>query len=149
MRLSVNQTKAGQLVNGVGWCRMRKPTLILCAIVAVSRPCMAATSIPDDQAILAIIGEAEGEPYKGKVAVAEVIRRRGSLKGVYGIRAKRVVEHLYSQKTYEDCRRAWIESASTNYSLGATHWEGTAFPVPYWAKTMTVTVIIGHQRFYK
>lgn len=108
-----------------------------------------ADEIPDDLAVRAIIGEAEGEPYQGKVAVAEVIRRRGSLKGVYGLKAPRVVKKLYSQKTYDECARAWDESVNTNYSQSATHWEGTAFPSPYWAKNMIVTVTIGGQRFYK
>lgn len=108
-----------------------------------------ASQINEQRAILAVIGEAEGEPYIGKLAVCEVIRRRGSLKGVYGINAPRVKAKKYSQATYNECRKAWLESAKTNHSKGATHWEGTKFKTPYWAKDMVVTVVIGSQRFYK
>lgn len=102
-----------------------------------------------DNIILSIIGESEGECFEGKIAVAEVIRRRGSLKGVYGINAPRVKKHLYSKETYDLCLKAWLESRFTNYSCLATHWEGSSFKIPYWAKDMKVTARIGNQIFYK
>ena len=108
-----------------------------------------ADQLDDKQCILAIIGEAEGEPYIGKIAIGEVIRRRGSLKGVYGLNAPRVKKHLYSKETYDLCLKAWLESRFTNYSCLATHWEGKAFKKPYWAANMAIVARIGNQIFYK
>jgi hypothetical protein len=56
---------------------------------------------------------------------------------------------LFSKKILETANRAWKDSAHTNITSGATHWEGTAFKTPYWAKDMILTATIGRQRFYK
>jgi spore germination cell wall hydrolase CwlJ-like protein len=102
-----------------------------------------------DKEVLCIIGEAEGEGYIGMLAVGEAIRNRGTLKGVYGCKAPRVVGRKYSNATLKIATKAWLDSKNTNTVKGATHWEGTAFKVPYWAKSMKVTATIGRQRFYK
>ena len=99
--------------------------------------------------VLCVIGEAEGEGYKGMLAVSEAIRNRGTLKGVYGCSAPRVVRHKYSAAVLQTANRAWNDSADTDITHGATHWEGTAFKTPYWAKDMILTATIGNQRFYK
>ena len=122
--------------------------IILCIACAMSF----GSEIPKTRFVNAIIGEAEGEVYKGKLAVACTIRERGSLRGVYGERAPRVLQHKYSPKVFVDAVRAYEESANTNnceFVGGATHWEGTKFKTPYWAKNMIVTATIGNQRFYK
>lgn len=101
---------------------------------------------------LAIIGEAEGESYQGKLAVAYAIINRGNLQGVYGLNAPRVKGRKYSDKTYKEALKAYkqaLNNPSKDITHGATHWEGTAFKTPYWAKSMTETVTIGKQRFYK
>lgn len=111
-----------------------------------------AGEIPQDRAINSIIGEAEGEGFLGQLAVACAIRNRGTLKGVYGERSNRVKNHLYSDLTYDQAEGAWVMSAHPEYCEnidGATHWEGTAFPEPAWAKGMVLTATINHQRFYK
>jgi hypothetical protein len=95
------------------------------------------------------VGEAEGEGYAGLLAVSEAIRNRGTLRGVYGCKAPRVINRKYSDKVLRDALRAWKESAHTNTVRGATHWEGTAFKTPYWAKDMIVTARINNQIFYK
>lgn len=124
---------------------------LVCLVLLVKgcdTPAMAST-IPDSKAILAIIGEAEGEGYQGMLAVACALRNRGTLKGVYGLTAPRVRLHRYSQVTYELSTRAWQESANYDITHGATHWEGTAFRKPYWSKGMVCTLTVGGQRFYK
>jgi hypothetical protein len=125
--------------------------LILLALLLLSSPAYA-SEIPKTRAVNAVIGEAEGEGYVGMKAVACAIRNRGTLKGVYGEHAKRVRQHLYSPKTFVIAVRAWEESShpeQCTFIGGATHWEGTAFPIPYWAKDMILTATIGNQRFYR
>lgn len=94
---------------------------------------------------ICIMGEARGEPYAGQVAVAEVLRRRGSTNGFYGCKAK------FSPTSRESSRakNAWEESQKSNYSHGATHFESTDFKTPYWAGDMTVVARIGKHKFYR
>lgn len=100
--------------------------------------------------VYCVIGEAEGEGETGMEAVAESIRNRGSIKGVYGCSAPRVRKQLYSARILRQAEQAWEKSAGDgDITFGATHWEGTAFKTPYWAKDMIVTATIGNQRFYK
>lgn len=122
--------------------------VLLCGIL----PALAGSIIPKVRAVNAIIGEAEGESYRGKLAVACAIRNRGTLNGVYGEYSKRVKEHLYGAKVFVDTVRAWEESAdliNCQFIDGADHWEGTAFPIPKWAVEKKVTAIVGNQRFYR
>ncbi len=98
--------------------------------------------------VVAIVGEAAGEPYKGKVAVAEVIRRRGNLKGVYGLKAPHVKRE--PAWVFQQAHKAWKESVKTDYSKKATHFENEkAFGRPAWAKRMQVTARIGSHTFYR
>jgi hypothetical protein len=103
--------------------------------------------------VKAVIGEAEGEPQEGKEAVACALHNRGTLAGVYGLRAPRVRKHLYSKSTWEDAVVAVWMADNHDYCdsiiHGAQFWEGTRFPTPYWAKSMQLTAVIGHQRFYR
>jgi hypothetical protein len=112
-----------------------------------------AERIPKERAVNAIIGEAEGEGYRGMLAVACAIRNRGSLRGVYGERSKRVVNHLYDDDTKRMAYGAWFVSQDDGLCEelihGATHWEGTSFKTPWWAEHKQVTAVIGNQRFYK
>lgn len=131
-------------------------TLLILAAVTVSRcaPCPAAVQhITDRQAVMAIIGEAEGETLEGKVAVAEVIRHRGSLKGVYGYKAPRVVKHQYSTQTLADATRAWELSKTSNLTGGAMGWGNAAdirkFKTQRWFKKCRVVKQIGNHYFWK
>lgn len=127
--------------------------LIVSPIVSTAWASGSNKPIPDTRAINAIIGEAEGEGAVGMEAVACAIRNRGSLNGVYGEKAPRVIKRLYSDKIYILAKSAWVvsENASRcdNLIHGATHWEGTAFRTPYWAKSMSLVAIVRNQRFYK
>lgn len=120
-----------------------RPTAILAQINA----------IPEDKAIAVILTEAVGEPYRGQVAVAEVLRRRGSLKGFCGLKRKDLDEWIKKQgtKAYRRAQRAWRQSSTTNYSNSATHFENVqSFGTPSWAKTGVIqTAIIGHHTFFR
>lgn len=107
-------------------------------------------TLNDRDCILAVIGEAENQGYKGQLLVSSAIRNRGTLKGVYGLHAPRVKNHLYSQATYDQCRKAWLASAGKDYAMGATNWENVhAFGEPYWAKSMTIVMEYKDHRFFK
>ena len=105
------------------------------------------------EAILAIIGEAEGESMTGKIAVAEVIRKRNSLKGVYGARAPRVINHRYSQSAFQEAQKAWELSENTSYSQGADGWGSSQdvqiFKHSSWFKNCYIITKIGAHYFWK
>lgn len=126
--------------------------LILIILLTVSGY-VSAASIPDSKAIAAIIGEAEGESLQGKIAVAEVIRNRGSLKGVNGVTAPRVVQKLYSAQTLADATRAWELSKTSNLTGGAMGWGNAAdirkFKTQRWFKKCRVVKQIGNHYFWK
>ena len=115
--------------------------------------------IPNDQAIRAIIGE-DSSSYEGMYAVACAIRNRGTLKGVYGLKAIRWSEgslkrfkgtrevETISAETFHQASKAWFSSESgIDVTKGATHWEMKS-SFPWWAKSMTVTLILNNV-FYK
>lgn len=116
--------------------------MLIVGIASVS-----ADQIDDKMAIRCIIGEASGEGILGMTAVAEAIRNRGTLKGVYGCRAKHVDrEPNYVWVMAAD---AWEKSKSTNLTDGADHWESIDFKTPYWARRMTMTAMINKHVFYR
>lgn len=107
-----------------------------------------AGEIPKAQAVRAIIGEASNQGKKGMLAIACAIRNRGTLRGVYGVKAKHVDNE--PKWVWDRAERAWDQSARTDITGGADHWENVkAFGEPYWAKSMVKTVIIGDHQFYK
>lgn len=133
------------------WCFIVFLMMVLCATTSHADSLIRYTLI-DSAAIRAIIGEAEGEPFQGKVAVACAIRNRGSLQGVYGKTAPRVIQNKFSQKTYLQSVQAWEISKdpeSCEFIQGADHWEGDKFKRPEWSKRMTKTAHIGNQTFYR
>lgn len=133
-----------------------KNTIICLLALLVFQPVKQTQAYPkltDESAILAIIGEAESEIYLGKLAVAEVIRRRGSLKGIYGVNSPRVKNRKYSQETYLEARSAWFESLKTNVSLGAQGWGNKADLIQFrkskWFQTCEIVTQIGNHYFWK
>lgn len=107
----------------------------------------------DDMAIKAIIGEAKNQGYEGMLAVACAIRNRGNLHGVYGFKAKRVIEHKYSDRTYRLASKAWIDSENTDIVNGATGWGNEEdidiFKVHTWWSKEKIVAHIGKHWFYK
>lgn len=141
--------------------KLRTRFLIGFALLISTIPAHAYT---DDQAVKAIIGEAEDQGQRGMLAVACAIRNRGTLKGVFGLHAPRVRRHLYSQRVKDEAVSAWDISgqdgmiALNNYEQvnvcgfvrGAKNWENTkAFGLPYWAKGMQVVFTYKDHKFFK
>lgn len=122
---------------------LKMKTSLLLLIIALP----AVAQVSERDAVRTIIGEAAGEPYAGKLAVASVLRTRGSTKGFVGLHAK----HIDRQPAWvwEQARRAWRESATRDYANGATHFESTDFKRPTWSKGMTIVAHIGKHNFFK
>lgn len=118
-------------------------------------------------ATITIFQEAEGEPYEGKCAVGEVIRRRmGELKSATDVclqayqfsgwntssenRVRSVKADPSVNPPVAECIKAWGESAISNFSNGATHYANIAIAgIPYWAKDMDIVATIGKHTFFK
>lgn len=127
-------------------------TLGKCLIVTLSLLSFSQTAkaeINPTQAQKAIIGEAANQGFEGMKAVGEVIRRRGNLRGLYGLKRESFIS-AQPKWVHDMAKRAWEESAKSNLTKGATHFENEkAFGVPYWAKGMTKTVTIKDHSFYR
>ena len=111
-----------------------------------ARPAWAG-EISDTQAIKAIMGEASNQGYQGMLAVAVGIRNRGTLQGVYGLKAK----HIYKEPrwVWDLAGKAWQES-KTNRIHSGTHWENIkAFGTPYWVKKMILVYSYKDHNFYR
>jgi hypothetical protein len=99
-------------------------------------------------AIRAIIGEAAGEPFTTKLAIAGALRNRDSLAGVRGLRNARMID-AQPDWVWADARRAWSESATNDLTHGATHFDSVNFPTPYWAEGIKPVATVGVFRFWK
>ena len=105
--------------------------------------------IPQALAVKAIVGEAANQGVDGMTAVAEAIRNRGTLNGVYGLKRESFISSQ-PKWVHDQARQAWKRSETTNLVKGADHWENVeAFGVPYWAKSMQVTAKIKDHTFYR
>lgn len=96
--------------------------------------------------IHAIVMEASAEPFLAQQGIAEVIRRRGSLQGIYGASA-----HRHEGKAaYNKATKAWIASATSNITQGCKYFGGT-IDDDYFANVLHKKpfLTIGHTRFYK
>ena len=106
-----------------------------------------ASVIKDDDAIRAIVGEASGEGKDGMRAIASAIRNRGTLKGVYGLKAKHADKE--PAWVWAMAKQAWEDSAEHDFANGATHWEGTVFKAPYWVKDFVLVKRVANTNYYK
>ncbi len=109
--------------------------------------CAYAEAIKDYDAIRAIIGEASSDGLSGMRCVASAIRNRGTLKGVYGLKAKHVDRE--PEWVWKLAKQAWLESKITDFANGASFWEGKSFKEPYWVKSMVLVKETKQQLFYK
>ena len=104
--------------------------------------------ISEEIAVKCLIGEAGNQGFEGMQAVGEVLRLRGSIKGLYGCK-NRVFSHS-SPKLRKQALSAWKASKTSNLTKKATHFENIeVFGEPYWAKGMTKTVKIKDHTFLK
>lgn len=133
---------------------------ILVMIFLMAGKLFAREVIDSTQAIKCILGESRGEPYEGQIAVAEVLRRNPKIPFYGAFKIKREINGKWyalekdkwvklSMKTVNNAYEAWKESEHSNYSRGATNFEGDSFKQPYWAKDMKAVAHIGNQTFYK
>jgi len=99
-------------------------------------------------AVRAIIGEAAGEPFETKLAIAGALRNRGSLAGVYGLRNFKMID-VQPAWVWADARRAWSESATNDLSRGGTYFESTNFTTPFWARGRLPVARVGMFQFWK
>ena len=129
--------------------------LVVCLLAGCNQDEAFAEEISDDIAIQCILGEARGEyakhGYPAFLAIADALRNRGTVRGVYGCKADMGKERAYmaNKGYYRAARQAWLESKTANVVNGASHWESTDFETPYWAKDMVVTYQVGKHKFYK
>lgn len=109
--------------------------------------------ITDSSAIDACIGEAEGETYLGKVMLLYTLKNRGTLKGVYGVKAPRVIKRQYAQVTYNQCAKAWaFVKTHPNPDWKGTGWGNEAdireFRRHKWFKNCVIIAHVGKHFFY-
>lgn len=103
--------------------------------------------IDNDLAIRAIMGEASNQGRQGMLAVAVGIRNRGTLDGVYGVKAKHVDKE--PDWVWEIAKEAWINSENNRIHDG-DHWENIkAFGKPYWVDSMIEVYRYKDHVFYK
>lgn len=133
---------------------------VILAIVVGFSGCAAAScddiDIDDNQAVLAIIGEAEDQGVEGMRAIGFALINRGNLDGVYGLRAKRVVFHKYSNDTYLQAKKAWKYAKNhqdEDSTDGSTGWGNASdirkFKTQRWFNNCTVVKQVGQQWFYR
>lgn len=124
---------------------------------------------PVKLAIITLWQEARGEPFDGKVAVAEVIRTRmlrkffsdGTIEGTV-LRAKqfsgwnpgdpnRIISvRLDDEDTaVKDCQKAWEVSERTALTKGADHYVNLSIVRPPWFDDAKVTAVIGNHTFLR
>lgn len=122
----------------------------VCVAIILIKSCtfVHAAEIPEETAVGCLIGEAANQGYEGLLYVGEALRKRGSTVGVYGCKAS----HIYKEPkwVWDMARKAWHESASTNHTQGADHWENIkSFGKPYWADSMVKTLAYKDHVFYR
>jgi N-acetylmuramoyl-L-alanine amidase len=129
---------------------------------------MALLVSPDTWAVLTIIGEADGEPYAGKLAVAEVIRNRtrrkyssdGTFIGTVLSPLQFSCWNAYSDRIpaakaddsrldVQDCQRAWDEALGGSDTVrSSVLYFNPQEAEPGWAQKATFVTEIGRHRFY-
>lgn len=119
-----------------------------------------------------ILGEARGEPWLGKVAVAWVIRNRADHPGWWGSDIVSVCRHSgqfdcwresdpnypiilaanLDQRDFQACYAAAcavVSGAVEDPAHGATHYYNPAVVTPPWASVFVETAVIEHHRFMR
>ena len=111
-----------------------------------------------------IMGEAEGEPYEGKVAVAAVIYNRARQPGWWGRTVKDVCwtskqfscwndrdprrnlmgDWDFANPIFRECMKAAIEAVDRDPTEGADHYFAHGVVLPSWAVGKPTKEINGH-----
>ena len=104
--------------------------------------------ILDRIAVRVIVGEAADQGLKGMICIGEVLRLRASVKGFYGYKSRGIKDQ--PKTVWETAAKAWKESAYTNYTKGADHFENIhRFGEPWWVKYCVKTYEYKDHVFYK
>ena len=128
----------------LSWLLILATILIIIGIVTGR---IRAEEINNNSAIRAIIGEASNQGYQGMLAVAVGIRNRGTLQGVYGLKAKHIDKE--PRWIWDMARKAWQESKHNRIHIGYM-WENIkAFGKPSWLKNMILVYQYKDHNFYK
>lgn len=125
-------------------------TSILITIVFLCKGCDSpawAGEIPQDKAVRILVGEASNQGYLGMVCIGEVLRRVGHTKGFYGLNAKHSAHE--PAWVWIQARKAWLASATTNYTHGADHFENLKLDTPYWVKNCVLTFRYKDHAFFR
>lgn len=97
------------------------------------------------------MGEAENQGLKGMTAVAEAIRNRGTLKGVYGVKSPRLKKA--PKWVFAMASKAWDDSQKSNLVKNANGWGTDAdiekFKSEGWWNDSLIVTRIGDHTFYK
>lgn len=111
-------------------------------------PTAHAEIIPYGVAVRILVGEGADQGFKGMICIGEVLRLRASVKGFYGYRSNWI--KIQPKSVWEMAAKAWKESAHTNYTKGADHFENIhQFGLPWWAKYCVKTYEYKDHVFYK
>lgn len=106
------------------------------------------TRLTEEMALRVIIGEAANQGLHGMTCVAEVLRRRGSIKGFRGYKSKHIERE--QAKIWQMAKEAWKMSETTNFTNGADHFENVRqFGKPWWVKHCKKTYEYKDHVFYK
>jgi hypothetical protein len=107
-----------------------------------------AAPIPENMAVKVIVSEAANQGLKGMICVAEVIRKRGSIKGFSGYR-----RHGWANEPksiWDLAKRAWEQSKFTNYTKGADHFMSVhTSGIPSWLRYCVKTYEYKDHIFFK
>lgn len=106
-------------------------------------------AVTDAQAVRAIVGEAANQGFDGMTAVGEVIRKRGSVRGLYGYKA--MEKRKEPARVWEMAEKAWQRSASTSITHGATLFENIeafGFPKSWDRSKVRFAAKVGDHSFF-
>lgn len=132
---------------------------IMMAFFIFSGIARAAVPIDGDKAVRAIVGEAEGEPYAGKLAVAHALRnrakiayygRRGVFVGVYGLQREiKAPERVWREAREAWEASAWVDDSTSGASVWGTDSDVRKFEKQKWFKNCRFMKRIGAHNFFK
>ena len=113
--------------------------------------CHPVPAMDQPEAVKALYGEACGEPYEAKLAVASVMRNRiakgWGLRGIYGGSSKQLQK--INPKAWTSCTQAWSESLTNNTCAGSLHFGGKLDDKYFAKQKMKPIKTIGNTRIYK
>jgi len=125
--------------------------IFACTTIALAFAATAATAAvaeQERQCVLAVAGEAAGEPFRAMVAVASAIRNRGcDLRTVYGVR-NRVALHA-SPALLARATAAWRASADTAAAAGCRYFGGPGDAKYFRRIGFRPVLHVGHVTFYR